>query len=127
MYTGDNYSLDRLTRLGILPCDAYSFITGEPSGTSTQHSVDMSGVKPGNKLSGQPIIDQYNPQKMMNDAQGGSSLWEKAKTVGAIALGTYILGLICSKGKKNPIEGMKAIGKVISWPFKKIINFIKKP
>lgn len=126
MYSYDKSSLDRLTRLGILPFDAHSFITGEPSSMPSSYpNMDMQGIKPGVQLPGQPIVDQYNPQNMM--AEPKESFWNKAKTVGAIALGTYILGFICSKGKKNPIDGMKAIYNVVSWPVKQIFNFIKKP
>lgn len=120
-------SLDLLATQGIIPYDAQAFITGEPSpyleqcGIRTPRSPELASVPP---LKQQPIADSYNPAALMKEeAPEKTGLWRK---IGVAALGTYILGFICSKGKKNPVEGLKAIYNLGAGAVKKIGKIFKK-
>lgn len=134
-------SLDLLTTQGILPYDAQEFVTGEPSAYLQQYgyyppgqSVSSAGL-PANSLSPlqplsplqqQPIVDSYNPAKLMKEKNSEGSIIYKLKTIGASALALYILGFICSKGKKNPIDGIKGIYNVCASVVKWIGKIFKK-
>ncbi len=128
-------SLDLLTTQGILPYDAQEFITGTPSAYLKQcgyypqeqsiSATDMA-ANPLPPLQQQPIADSYNPAKLMSEKNSDSSVMHKLKTIGASALALYILGFICSKGKKNPIDGIKGIYNVCASVVKWIGKIFKK-
>lgn len=121
-------SLDMLATQGIIPMDAQAFVTGTPSpylqqcGIYTQPNPMLQDFSP--TLPGQPIVDQYNQEKHLTEPT--ESKWQLAKTIGAAVLGTYLLGFICSKGKKNPIDGLNGIWNVGAWCTKKIGRLFKK-
>ncbi len=132
-------SLDLLATQGIIPFDAQAYLTGEPSmylqqcGIYTPPNPELSSIPP---LKQQPLVDYYNPQRMMNNEElanpqiesksDGSSTISTIKNIGAAALVTYLLGFICSKGKKNPIDGMKAIFNLGSTVVSKFAKIFKK-
>lgn len=121
-------SLDLLATQGIIPYDAQAFITGEPSpylqqyGISTPQNPQLAHIPP---LKRQPLSDSYSPATLTKDFKEHEP--GILKKIGAIALGTYILGFICSKGKKNPLEGIKAIYSLASRPVKWLAKKFKKP
>lgn len=101
-------SVDRLTRYGILD--------GEVTPSSNPlPAVDIDGAS----LPKEPQSDVFSPQTLENPS-------EKIKTYGAIALLTYLAGVACSKGKLNPLDGIKGIYDVVSGLVTKFFGLFKK-
>ncbi len=118
-------SLDLLTTSGVLDTDANAFITGTPSNYLQQCNIRTPGnpqLAKGVQLPRQPLYDAYNPNKILKKDNEPCRFIKKIATG---ALGLYVLGFICSKGKKNPIEGLKGIGNVLKWCGKAVCKIFK--
>lgn len=102
-------SYDMLSIYGVLPYDANQIITGEPSPYLQQNTPKL----PNSNLK----QDEFKPsnKKPINP-----------KALGLAALGTYLAGVVLSKGSKNPIKGLKAIGKFAFNLIKLPLNVLKK-
>lgn len=97
-------SYDMLSMYGVLPYDANEIITGTPSPYLQQNSIKLPGST--------PKKDEFKHEKEHKEPL-------EPKKIGLIALGTYLTGVALSRSK-NPLKGMKAIGKTL-W------NLIKLP
>ena len=49
------------------------------------------------------------------------------KAYGSIGLLVYLAGVVCSKGKLNPLEGIKSLYNVLSSSVSKFCKIFKKP
>lgn len=100
---------DMLSIYGILPYDATQIITDTPSPYLQTHKVGLPTLE--------PKRDEFKKQKKEPI---------EPKKLGLIALATYITGVVLSKGSKNPLKGMEAIGKTL-WNIIKVpIRVVKK-
>lgn len=107
-------SYDMLSLYGVLPYDVNQMLFDTPSPYLQQHGVSLPNSS--------PEKDEFK--------HGEKEKKEKEpiepKKLGLIALATYLTGVVLSKGSKNPVKGMEAIGKTL-WNIVKIpIRVIKK-
>lgn len=98
-------SYDMLSVYGVLPYDVNQMIFDKPSPYFQQHRNGLA-----NSASEK---DEFKHEKKEKEPI-------EPKKLGLIALTTYLAGVALSKGSKNPIKGMQAIGKFL-W------NLIKLP
>ena len=92
----------------------------QQSGVVPQQTAQLSQMQ--TLPSGSPIADQFSPSQLLEQEKKNQlPLWKK---IGAGALGLYILGIICSKGKTNPIDGLIGIKKATCWLASKCSKFI---
>lgn len=77
---------------------------------------------------------QNNPTQQTKSAPAMDTFSRKTtdplyniKSYGAIGLLVYLTGIVCSKGKLNPIDGAKGIYNVLASAVSKFCKIFKKP
>ena len=101
-------AIDRLRRYGVL--DTEPQIPGNQTEVITQNTIPQHAQT---ETKDQFIHTETQPPN-------------KIKTYCAIGLLTYLLGVACSKGKLNPIEGAKGIFNMIKSVLSSFCNIFKK-
>lgn len=98
-------TIDRLTRYGVLDSEF------QPPTIVKETPQTPQAIQP---QQNDVFAYSLNPQN------------SKLKTYGAIGLLTYLLGIACSKGKLNPIDGAKGIFNVTKNILVSFANIFKK-
>ncbi len=132
MSIGNSASLDILAKKGVLGFDAHAYLMDNvivPPGARympNNYQHNMNGINypqlntPQQGVVAPEIKDIYT--KATEKEPENSSI----KKFATAALFLYIAGYIASKGKLNPIEGIKALGKGVAKTFSAVVNFFKK-
>ncbi len=105
MSTNFPSAYDMLSLSGVLPYDVNQIIFDTPSPYLQQSNLKLPAST--------PQKDVFNPN-------GKTKTPTDPRKIGLAALATYITGVILSKGSKNPIKGLQAIGSTL-------LNIIKLP
>ena len=96
-------SLDRLKRYGVLE---------QQTQVSTQHSNSSEN------LTTEPVKDVFDAQSLEPA--------KNIKTIGAVALITYLIGVATAKGKLNPLDALKGLYELGEKGINKFFNLFKK-
>ncbi len=111
MTAGLPNSYDMLTLYGILPYDVNQIVNDKPSQFLQNSYLKM----PNNTLKS----DQFNINNKTKTPKD-------PRKVALAALATYLTGVVLSKGSKNPLKGLQAIGKtafnIIKLPIKVLLK-----
>ena len=100
-------AIDRLQRYGIIESEGDSYLNRAfASANNIQATTN-------------------NQQDTFNQQVASTSV-SQVKTYGAIALLTYLTGVVCSKGKVNPIDCAKGIYEVCAKAFNGFCKIFKK-